>query len=124
MSNRPPVHAIATKHNQRQRRDPLSGQPGRAGRHQGSPRGVVWCGCICGGACEEGAIPVPASWLRRYLAEHPGHGFFHDEEGNVTMVLDWRPVNPDVRAAPDLETLLDELDALPVADPSQSRLIG
>ncbi len=32
------------------------------------------------------------------------------------MVLGWRPDNPDVRAAPDLETLLDELEALPAAD--------
>jgi len=75
--------------------------------------------CICGGACGEGAIPLPAvlaGRLRRYLAEHPGHGLFHDEEGNVAMVLDWQPGNPDVRAAPDLETLLDELDATPVHD--------
>lgn len=75
--------------------------------------------CICGGACSEEAIPLPAALagrLRRYLAEHPGHGFFHDQEGNVAMVLDWRPDHPGVRAAPDLETLLDELDATPAAD--------
>jgi hypothetical protein len=73
--------------------------------------------CICGGACGEGAIPLPAALagrLRRYLAEHPGHALFHDQEGNVAMVLDWQPGNPGVRAAPDLETLLDELDAIPV----------
>jgi hypothetical protein len=75
--------------------------------------------CICGGQCEEGAIPLPQALvgrLRRYQAEHPEHEFFHDDEGNVAVVLDWNPDNPDVRGAPDLETLLDELDAGPVSD--------
>jgi hypothetical protein len=75
--------------------------------------------CICSGQCEEGAIPLPQALvgrLRRYRAEHPEHEFFHDDEGNVAVVLDWNPENPEVRGAPDLETLLDELDAGPVSD--------
>jgi hypothetical protein len=70
--------------------------------------------CICGGNCEPGAIPLAPALvgrLRRYLTEHPEHAFFHDDEGNVAVVLDWNPGNPDVRGAPDLETLLDALDA-------------
>lgn len=75
--------------------------------------------CICGGDCEDGAIPLTQALigrLRRYRAEHPEHEFFHDDEGNVAVVLDWNPDHPEVRAAPDLETLLDELNARPVSD--------
>lgn len=77
--------------------------------------------CLCGGDCEPGAIPVTpvlAGRLRRYLAEHPTHQFFHDETGTVAVVLDWNPDNPDVRGAQDLETLLDSLDAGPVTEMS------
>lgn len=77
--------------------------------------------CICGGNCEPNAIPLSralAGRLRRYRAEHPGHEFFHDDEGNVAVVLDWNPDDPDVRGAPDLETLLDALDAGPVTEMS------
>ena len=77
--------------------------------------------CICGGECEPGAIPLTAvlvGRLRRYLAEHPDHAYFQDDEGNVAMVLDRNSESPDIRAAPDLESLLDELDAGPVTDMS------
>jgi hypothetical protein len=75
--------------------------------------------CLCGGACHADTLPLTAELagrLRRYLAEHPDHRFFHDDEGNVAVVVGWNPDRPDVRAAPDLESLLDELDAGPVAD--------
>lgn len=78
--------------------------------------------CLCGGDCEPGAIPLTPALLgrlRRYQVEHPTHQFFSDDEtGTVAVVLDWNPANPDVRAAPDLETLLDELDAGPVSEMS------
>jgi hypothetical protein len=75
--------------------------------------------CICGGDCEEGALPLPPALvgrLRRHQAEHPEHEFFCDDEGNVAVIVDWNPEHPEVRAAPDLETLLDELHADPVTD--------
>ena len=75
--------------------------------------------CICGGECPDGDLPLTHALvgrLRCYRAEHPGHEFFYDDEGTVAVVLDWNPQNPEVRVAPDLETLLDELDAGPVTD--------
>jgi hypothetical protein len=75
--------------------------------------------CICGGECEaEGSIPITAGTaarLRLYKAQNPGHGFYHDDEGNWAAVVNYNPENPDVRAAPSLEALLDELGMPPAA---------